>query len=817
MSGRSQLQRALLDAATILSSAANIARRAAINIDPGSVASGSGQNQAQNVSKTATTPWPSQTIALHRKQPQDVFTRRKDAAPSAPDGSLTGMKVLNAGSDRSKESNEQDNLQENEDLIRQLDDSLKGYFDGTEPVAHSKEKPSGIPASAPAPDTPPSLGSSIGKAQEDVHDSPPAKAASSKSGGESVSIEETSDIPSLLRESEQSLPAQGNTTESQEDVQDSPEAQPARSRSEEGQIKIEETSDIPSLVQEPEMPFPDSDTTTDAREDVQEAAIKSDSETSRMSEPLSDRIMEAPTPNDEAEIDRSTETSSSTPPSETVPIEEYDATLENSASPLRAAKVPSSRVARLLHYGSLGAGLAWGAAGSYLGGGGSQGKEGKQFMSDSNVRRLVDKLSTMRGAALKLGQFMSIQDSNLLPEQIEQVMLRVQNSANYMPVWQMEKVMREDLGSEWRKSFSSFNDVPFASASIGQVHIATLAEDHPSPLAGKKVAVKIQFPGVRESIGSDLNNLRWLVSASALLPKGLFLDNTIRVMRRELDDECDYEREKEMCKRFGTLLNGKGNFAVPLVVDELCSKRVLTCEMMKGRPLTQAARYSQEKRDNIARSILRLSLEELFTYRLMQTDPNWTNFLYNEQNGKIELIDFGATRAYDKTFMDDWLCMLRAAIGGKREECIKWSEKVGYLTGKETEGMQDAHVDSMIALGEPFRPDAPNPYPFAEQTITARVRKQIPLMLKERLTPPPAPTYSLNRKLSGAFLLCARLKANVECRTMLQDVTKDYVLDNQEGPISGNVGSLGLGKRGIHTTSMSVDQEERRRRERTIT
>lgn len=470
-------------------------------------------------------------------------------------------------------------------------------------------------------------------------------------------------------------------------------------------------------------------------------------------------------------------TSQTTP--ELIP-EEYDATKENKLSPLRSSKVPSSRIARLMHYGSLGAGLAWGAAGSYIRGE-SVGGEGKQFMSDDNVRRLVDKLSTMRGAALKLGQFMSIQDSNLLPEQIEQVMLRVQNSAHYMPQWQMEKVMRQDLGENWRDGFEEFEDVPFASASIGQVHSAILSRKSSSPLAGQKVAVKVQFPGVRESISSDLSNLRWLVTASALLPKGLFLDNTIRVMKRELDDECNYEREREMCKRFGDLLNKPESlFSVPRVVDDMCSGRVLTTEMMKGRPLTQAARFTQEKRDAIARSILELSLKELFSFRLMQTDPNWTNFLYNERSGKIELIDFGATREYEKAFMDDWLCMLKAAISGDRRECIRWSEKVGYLTGEESEGMQNAHVDSMIALGEPFRQDAPNPYPFAGQTITDRVRAQIPLMLRERLTPPPEPTYSLNRKLSGAFLLCARLKAKVDCKEMFENVTKDYIL----GPVS---------------------------------
>ncbi|KAJ1019925.1 hypothetical protein NDA16_004206 [Ustilago loliicola] len=333
-------------------------------------------------------------------------------------------------------------------------------------------------------------------------------------------------------------------------------------------------------------------------------------------------------------------------------------------------------------------------------------------MSEQNVARLVDKLSTMRGAALKLGQFLSIQETKLLPPQIEQVLLRVQNSANYMPVWQMNKVMSQELGgSDWREQhFKEFEDIPFASASIGQVHSAVLRDDFPDPqMAGQKVAVKVQFPGVLESIDSDLSYLRWLVSASALLPKGLFLENTLRVLGRELKDECDYEREAEMGRRFGKILQDSSEFEVPKVVDSLCTGKVLTTEMIRGRPLSQASRYSQDTRDRIAQSILNLSLSELFRYRLMQTDPNWSNFLYNERTGKIQLIDFGATREYSKEFMDNWLQMLQAAIAGDYEECLTWSRKVGYLTGEESAGMERAHVESMIALGEPFRVEAPNP------------------------------------------------------------------------------------------------------------
>ncbi|KDN47944.1 ABC1-domain-containing protein [Tilletiaria anomala UBC 951] len=495
--------------------------------------------------------------------------------------------------------------------------------------------------------------------------------------------------------------------------------------------------------------------------------------------------------------------------------------------PLTASKVPSSRLGRLFHYGSLGAGLAWGAAGSYLSSLSAEKTLGSttapRWMSESNIRLLVSKLSTMRGAALKLGQFMSIQDSHLLPPELESVLMRVQNSAHYMPDWQLEKVMRKELGGKgWKERwFESFEERPFAAASIGQVHAGVLrkdlsaeeigaaSEEEALALRGKRVAVKVQFPGVKESIKADTSYLKWLVSASALLPRGLFLENTLRVMEAELEDECDYEREAEMNRRFRHLIESDADtrerFAVPRVVNALCTSRVLTTEMMAGQPLTQAISHlKQTQKDAIATSILELSLRELFQWRLMQTDPNWTNFLWNGQTRKIELIDFGATREYSERFMDHWVRLLWAAVEGDREECRKWSLAVGYLTGEESEKMLNAHLDSMIALGEPFRSTSPSPYPFTNQTITSRVRDQIPIMLRERLTPPPSETYSLNRKLSGAFLLCAKLGAQVECRDMMKEVTKGYrfgddVASGTEGQgIDGASARVG-GTRSIHT------------------
>ena len=140
---------------------------------------------------------------------------------------------------------------------------------------------------------------------------------------------------------------------------------------------------------------------------------------------------------------------------------------------------------------------------------------------DANVERLASTLCRLRGAALKVGQMLSFNDADVLPPPMRVAMERVRDGADFMPPRQLEATLREELGDDWRANLASFEETPVASASIGQVHRAVLDD-------GRPVAIKVQYPGVADSIVSDLWSMKQLITYTGLVPPGLFLDRVSR-------------------------------------------------------------------------------------------------------------------------------------------------------------------------------------------------------------------------------------------------------------------------------------------------
>ena len=179
---------------------------------------------------------------------------------------------------------------------------------------------------------------------------------------------------------------------------------------------------------------------------------------------------------------------------------------------MRERSVPSSQLSRMLGFSSLAFRMAAGSAVDNMTKLVS-GDKPDSSMSDENAERLAEALCRMRGAALKLGQMLSIQDDGILPPALSKALDRVRQNADYMPKRQLEYQLTSQLGKDWRSKLHSFEEIPIAAASIGQVHRAKL-------LDGTEVAMKVQYPGVAESIASDLSNLKRLVTMTNLLPAG---------------------------------------------------------------------------------------------------------------------------------------------------------------------------------------------------------------------------------------------------------------------------------------------------------
>ena len=454
--------------------------------------------------------------------------------------------------------------------------------------------------------------------------------------------------------------------------------------------------------------------------------------------------------------------------------------------------IPSTRVGRAMGFASLGVGLAAGTAFEIASRvvskvtDSSNENKGSVVTNDANSDRLARTLCRMRGAALKLGQMMSIQDETLLAPSLARALEQVRQGADAMPHYQLQAKMDKELGVGWEETkFVSFEKSPFAAASIGQVHRAVIhAKDEE---VEKKVVVKCQYPGVADSIDSDLNNLSMIVKMTGMAPPGLFLDNVIRVGRDELIVECNYLLEAQNQERFRKLVEedeelSQAKFKVPAVIHELSTQHVLTSEYCPGGTIDKVSFLDQEERNRIGKNILRLTMKELFVWKFMQTDPNWGNFLYDVGTGTTYLIDFGSAREYSKSFVDGYLRIVWANAEQDVETLMSQSLEMGFLTGDENETMMNAHKMSGFTLGEPFATH--DEYDFGNSGITGRISEYGAPFLQHRLTPPPEEVYTLHRKLAGAYNLCIKLGAKIKCRDLLEDIMKNHVFeDGKDHPL----------------------------------
>ena len=257
------------------------------------------------------------------------------------------------------------------------------------------------------------------------------------------------------------------------------------------------------------------------------------------------------------------------------------------------------------------------------------------LVSKKNVTATVNTLKNLRGAAMKFGQLMSMDESIILSPDLAAVFAQLRSSGYSMTPSQLKKILNQNWGDGWLRNFKHFEVRPFAAASIGQVHKATLK-------SGEIVAIKVQFPGVRQSIDNDLSSLKFIMKTSGMLPAKFPLDYYISQCGDLLKRETDYELEAINITRFSEFLRSNDKLNVPKVYNQLSTQETLTMSFFEGRELSSKMAYDQSSINEISLSLLELLLNEIFTFKLVQTDPNLANFLLSEGDNSLCILDFGA-------------------------------------------------------------------------------------------------------------------------------------------------------------------------------
>ena len=378
-------------------------------------------------------------------------------------------------------------------------------------------------------------------------------------------------------------------------------------------------------------------------------------------------------------------------------------------------------------------------------------------MTPANAARVADRLSHLRGAAMKLGQMISMDAGDMLPAELATILARLRNQAYRMPPAQLDRVLRQEWGADWRRRFRHFDAAPIAAASIGQVHRATLPD-------GRVLAVKVQYPGVADSIDADVDNVATLLRVSNLLPDSVDIRPLLAEAKRQLAEEADYLREGEQMRRYRDRLSGDARYIVPALEPALTTRRVLAMDFVEGRPIEALAEADQPARDAAMTALVTLVLRELFDFGVMQTDPNFANYRWQPDTGALVLLDFGAARDVAADTSAAYRRLIEAGLARDRDRIRDVAVETGFLGAAAAAAHRPA-VDRMIAAIDDAL-NRPGPFDFGDRAFVPVLREEAKPMIADRATwhVPHVETLFVQRKVSGTALLAARLKARVDVR-----------------------------------------------------
>lgn len=396
-------------------------------------------------------------------------------------------------------------------------------------------------------------------------------------------------------------------------------------------------------------------------------------------------------------------------------------------------------------------------------------EEGERLRENARLDQakwIVENLAQLKGAAMKVGQLLSIDSGDYFPPEAMAVLSKLQASAEPVEFAVLRKVLANDLGEKTLGDFDDLNETPDAAASIGQVHRARLGD--------KEVAIKIQYPGVADSIDSDLRILRGLAT-TVLSASGRDVDLTsfFQELTRVLKQESNYTEELQLMTEYRQhVLKSQTAenplYVVPEPISTHSGRRVLTMtwETGSGLEVWLRSRPSIERRERLAHAMLDLFCKEFFDWGLVQTDPNFANFLIgrDHKTGRdtLVLLDFGAAIRYDEQFRNRYRRFLAAMGTLSAAHIIQDGIDFGLISERESDESKQLFADLMKHSIEPFY-DKRQPFKFDDDDYAKRTREAGTRFAKSlRFSPPPEQIIFLHRKLGGMFNFVRKLDVNLD-------------------------------------------------------
>ena len=281
------------------------------------------------------------------------------------------------------------------------------------------------------------------------------------------------------------------------------------------------------------------------------------------------------------------------------------------------------------------------------------GEHRQQLRNDLALQTAEDVATTlgaMKGVLMKIGQMASYVDDGLSPA-VRRTLSRLQDSVPPMSAELAAGVVAEELGLPPEEAFARWDPVPIAAASIGQVHRAMTHD-------GRAVAVKVQYPGIAETIAADLGNVALLRRMLRITAPAQDVDGLIAELRDRVLEELDYRREAENQRLVAAYYDGHPTIIVPKIVDELSTRRLVTSELADGARFAELAQWSQEERDLAAETIYRFTFRSLYDVHAFNGDPHPGNYLFHG-GGRVTFLDFGLVKHFSAAELRPLVDMVR--------------------------------------------------------------------------------------------------------------------------------------------------------------